>query len=238
MKNLLLIPKALAVALIASPLLLTSCDKTKTEDPTPQVTTNGTSTSNLSAEDKQKNAAFDKEISRIISQMEQDMKKVQNSYTKDPDVDFAHLTIVHHDAGIAMAQTELTYGHHDEAKKLAESSIRSQKSSKQRLTDFLASHGTPEPAFTEEFAAFRKEMDAAIADMIEHMRSSPNTLDVDYDFAEVFKRHHQGIVKMSSIEVEFGDDDPVTDEGKMIIRDQGQEVIELSQFINKHGYPR
>lgn len=221
--------------LLASSLLVTGCNKSTSEDPAPQAQTDS---SNLSAQDKKNDAAFDKEIKSIITQMQQNMAKVQASYTRDPDVDFARLTIEHHNAGIAMADAELKYGHHDETKKLAESSKRMQNDSKRRLQEFLASHGTPEPASTEEFAHFRKEMDDAIADMIDHMRSTPNTLDVDYDFAEVFKRHHQGIMKMSAIEIDHGDDDEVTDEAQMIIRSQGQEVIDLSKFQNKHGYPR
>lgn len=235
MKNILSGAKAPVFALLASSLLFTGCDKSKTQDPTPQTQPE---TTYASAEDKKNDEAFDKEIVSIITHMAQDLAQVQASYTRDPDVDFAHLTIVHHEAGIAIAEAELKYGKHDDAKKLAESSIRMQKDSRRRLEEFLSSHGAPEPASTEESAAFKKEMDAAIADMIDHMRTSPNTRDVDVDFAEVFKRHHEGIMKMASYEIESGDDDEVTDEAQMIIRSQGQEVIDLSKFINKHGYPR
>lgn len=235
MKNLLLGAKPTVFALLASALFFTSCDSSnKNEDPAPTTQDAGYA----SAEDKKKDEDFDQEIARIITQMEQDMQQVQSSYSRDPDVDFARLTIEHHKAGEAIAQAEVQYGKHDEAEKIAKSSIRMQRDSRRRLEEFLASHGDPEPASTEEFAAFKAEMDGVIADMIEHMRTSPDTRDVDVDFAEVFKRHHQGIMKMASIELEFGDDDEVTDEGEMIIRSQGQEVIELSKFINKHGFPR
>lgn len=235
MKRPLCSVKTAAFALLAGSLLFTSCDQSNSEDPSPQTSNEAPY---ASAEDKRKDEAFDQKISDIITHMQQDMAQVQASYTRDPDVDFARLTIEHHEAGIAIAEAELEYGKHDEAEKLAEKSIRMQRNSARRLEEFLASHGAPEPASTEEFAAFKAEMDAAIADMVEHMRASPDTRDVDVDFAEVFKRHHQGIMKMSSIELEFGDDDEVTDEAEMIIRSQGQEVIELSTFIRKHGYPR
>ncbi|MBO3272133.1 DUF305 domain-containing protein [Hymenobacter defluvii] len=236
MKNILLSAKATVFALLTSSLVFTGCgDSTKNEDPTPQTQNDP---QYASAEDKRKDEAFDQAIGDIISRMQREMSQIQANYTRDPDVDFARLTIKHHEAGIAIAEAELKYGKHDEAEKLAESSSRAQRNSARRLQEFLASHGTPEPASTEEFAAFKAEMDGAVSDMIQHMRSSPDTRDVDIDFAEVFKRHHQGIMKMSSIEIEFGDDDEVTDEAQMIIRSQGQEVIELSKFINKHGYPR
>ena len=226
--------KALVLALLAGSLAFTSCDKSGSEDPTPTQT----EPAYASEEDRQNDEAFDRAIADIITHMQQDMAQVQASYTRDPDMDYARLTIEHHEAGIAIADAELRYGKHEDAKRLAERSKRAQSDSRRRLQEFLDSHRTPEPASTEEFAAFRAEMNAAIADMIQHMRTSPDTRDVDIDFAEVFKRHHQGIMKMSSIEIEFGDDDPVTDEAEMIIRNQGQEVIELSRFINKHGYPR
>lgn len=235
MKNIFPSAKTTIFALVASFFFIGCGDSAKNEDPAPK---NQNEPEYASAEDKRKDEAFDQAISRIISQMEADLKQIQNSYTRDADVDFARLTIVHHNAGLAIAEAQLEYGKHDEAEKIAESSIRMQRNSTERLQRFLASHGDPEPLFTEEFAVFRREMDAAIADMIEHMRAAPDTRDVDVDFAQVFKRHHQGIMKMSSIELEFGDDDEVTDEAQMIIRNQGQEVIELSMFINEHGYPR
>ena len=48
-----------------------------------------------------------------MAEMMQQMNQME--ITCDPDIDFAQMMIMHHEAGIEMAEAELQYGHEEEA---------------------------------------------------------------------------------------------------------------------------
>ena len=80
-------------------------------------------------------------------------------------------------------------------------------------------------------------MDEAMMKMEETMNAVPETIDPDYDFAEMMIHHHQGAIDMSEIELEYGNDKPAKMEAEMIIEHQQKEIIELGEFRNDHGQP-
>ena len=178
--------------------------------------------------------AFDKTVQQIMAEMMQQMNQME--MTCDPDIDFAQMMIMHHEAGIEMAEAELQYGHEEEAKELAQQTIASNQASKERLKAFLASHPTPEPLSKEQCKQFMKEMDEAMRRMKQCMKKT-DTDDVDVDFANQMICHHQGAIAMSRIELIYGDDEATLNEARMIIEEQANEIIELAEFLNEHGIP-
>ena len=82
-----------------------------------------------------------------------------------------------------------------------------------------------------------KEMDETMMMMMECMRKAMDTRDVDVDFASQMICHHEGAAAMSRVELKWGDDEAALNEARMIIEEQSQEIIELSEFINEHGIP-
>ncbi|MES2648128.1 MAG: DUF305 domain-containing protein [Bacteroidota bacterium] len=177
--------------------------------------------------------AYDKTVKEIMRDMMHDMNKME--MTCDPDIDFAMMMIMHHDAGIEMADAELQYGHDAEAKALAEKTKIGNQESKERLMAFLAAHPTPEPLSDAECKVFMKEMDETMHMMMQCMQKAPDTYDVDVDFANQMICHHQGAIDMSKVELKWGNDEPALNEAKMIIDEQSAEIIEFSQFLNEHG---
>lgn len=179
--------------------------------------------------------AFDKAVHQIMQDMMQQMSKME--MTCDPDIDFANMMIMHHEAGIKMADAELKYGHEPEAKELAVQTKEGNEASKQRLLTFLAAHPNPEPLSKEQCKLFMKEMDETMRMMMQCMKKAPDTEDVDVDFANQMICHHQGAIAMSRVELKWGNDEGALNEAKMIIEEQSKEIIELSEFINEHGIP-
>lgn len=223
-------------ALLSFIFLMSSCQKEALREQTPDQSLNEMAL--LSAAKKSKpldaDKAYDKAVKEIMQDMMQQMHKME--MTCDPDIDFAMMMIMHHDAGIKMADAELMYGH-GEVNDLAIKTKEGNIASKQRLQAFLASHPNPEPLSKEQCKLFMKEMDETMKQMMACMRKTPDTDDVDVDFANQMICHHQGAIAMSRVELKWGDDEAALNEAKTIIEEQAQEIIELAEFVNRHGIP-
>jgi uncharacterized protein (DUF305 family) len=63
-------------------------------------------------------------------------------YTGDPDVDFAHAMMPHHQGAIDMAKVELQYGKDPELRKMAEDIVSAQKKEIAEMKKWLATHGS------------------------------------------------------------------------------------------------
>ncbi|MDO1449236.1 DUF305 domain-containing protein [Rhodocytophaga aerolata] len=185
--------------------------------------------------ENQKKEAFHKEMDAAMMTMMKAM--METPMTMDPDVDFARMMIPHHIGSVDMAQIELKYGHEAKARQLAQEAKDADEASIKRLQAFLDSYGSPEPVSEETYSKFKMKMDEAMKKMEETMGSVPETIDPDYDFAEMMIHHHQGAIDMSKIELEFGDDEPAKKEAQMIIDHQEEEIIKLGEFRNEHGQP-
>ena len=59
------------------------------------------------------------------------------AYTDDADVDFARGMIPHHQAAVAMAQTQLKYGKDPVLRKMSQDIIKAQKTEIKQLQDWL-----------------------------------------------------------------------------------------------------
>lgn len=185
--------------------------------------------------DNKKKEAFHKEMDEAMMKMMKMMREMP--MTMDPDIDFAQMMIEHHKGAIEMAQIELKYGHEAKALELAKQAKESDEASSKRLQAFLDSHGAPQPVSENTFNKFKMKMDEAMKKMEETMNAVPETIDPDYDFAEMMIHHHQGAIDMSKIELEFGKDEPAKKEASMIIEHQQEEILELGEFRNAHGQP-
>ena len=132
----------------------------------------------------------------------QHMMQQMNSMkmTCDPDIDFANMMIMHHDAGIQMADAELMYGQDPEAKAIAQMTEQGNIESKQRLEAYLATNPTPNPLFEMECMRFMKQMDATMQAMMMAMNKAANFKDVDVDFASQMMAHHAGALGMAEVE--------------------------------------
>lgn len=186
-------------------------------------------------EANKKKESFHKEMDAAMMKM---MMKMQEApMTMDPDVDFANMMIPHHMGSVEMAQIELKYGHEAKARQLAQEAKEADEASIIRLQAFLDSHSALKPVSQETYSKFKMKMDEAMKKMEETMKAVPQTIDPDYDFAEMMIHHHQGAIDMSEIELEFGKDEPAKNEARMIIEHQQKEIIELGKFRNEHGQP-
>jgi uncharacterized protein (DUF305 family) len=180
------------------------------------------------AEDK----AYDQAVTEIMRDMMQEMQQME--MTCDPDVDFARMMIMHHEAGIKMSEAEIAHGHEEEAKMMAREAIENDEASIARLEAFLASHPQAEPLSKEACREFLKEMKHALHTMMQCMRKVQSR-DVDVAYARQMICHHQGALAMSQMELKYGNDEAALHEAEMIIEEQSMHIRELQEFVDKHG---
>lgn len=174
---------------------------------------------------------YDMAVQEAMHEMMQEMNKME--MTCDPDVDFAHMMIMHHEAGIKMSEALIAHGHSEEAEMMAIEAIENDEASIERLEAFLASHTTAEPLSKEECKAFMMEMKHAMHLMMQCMRKV-RTPDVDIMWASQMICHHQGALDMSKTELKYGDDEAALNEAALIIEEQSMHIMELAEFINEH----
>lgn len=153
--------------------------------------------------------------------------------TCDPDIDFAHMMIMHHEAGIQMADAELMYGHDPEAKALAQQTKEGNMESKHRLEAYLATNPTPHPLSEADCMMFTMQMDKSMQVMMMAMDKASNIKNVDVDFATQMMAHHAGALGMARVELKWGRDNATLNEARMIIKDQVKEITELGRYVKQ-----
>lgn len=220
----------LLAATALSSFLVLSCQK-DLDSPAEAAQAELASVSKSSAKSVDHVKLYDQAVQQIMQAMMQEMNKME--MTCDPDVDFAHMMIMHHEAGIKMSEAEIAHGHEEEAKMMAREAIENDEASIARLEAFLASHTQAEPLSKEECHEFMKEMKHAMHTMMQCMRQV-HASDVDVAYARQMICHHQGALAMSQVELKYGDDAAALEEARMILEEQSRHITELAEFINEH----
>lgn len=185
--------------------------------------------------EKAKKDAFNQEMDATIEKMFK--KMMAEPETGDPDLDFAHMMIHHHEGGIEVGNIELKYGYHAEAKEIAQKSNKGNLESKKRLETYMAEHGAAKKMDKAKYKLFREEMMMHMEQSEKVLKSWPATIDADYDFAEILIHHHQGALEMSELELKYGKDKSFREEAQMMIMEQEMEIKELGDFRLMHKRP-
>lgn len=232
MKTNILSSTSLTGLALAVALTLSGCNRNGTDAVEPEISAD---MSARTSSDDPNDQAFDRESDRVLGQMMRDMENM--AMTGDPDMDFAMMMRMHHQGSIDLGAAEKQYGHHAEAKQLADMAIKGDTESRARLQAFLNSHPTPEKVSANVYKQFKKEMKTAMKQMIQAYSRVPNTADVDVDFVRRLIEHHKGAIAMATLELKYGNDKAADDEAELIISEQQGALKELARFVNKHGVP-
>lgn len=185
--------------------------------------------------------AFDRESEKVMHDWQTKMNAAMKKMTCEPDVSFAKMMIMHHQLGVDMANVALKYEHHEKAIKLTKQSRDANLKSKKRLEDALKNHKTNRMLPADQCRGFMEEMKREMHVMQEAMSRAAHQNDrndVDLDFSELIVQHHQGAIKMSAVELEYGHDGSIRKEADMLIDEQAKEIEDFSKFKNDHLYGR
>ena len=87
---------------------------------------------------EQKSEVNEEALKKAMEPMEHQMKQMQ--MTNDPDKDFVTIMIPHHQSAVEMAKSEISNGHHDEIKQMAQQMITGQTNEIQEFQKWLSEH--------------------------------------------------------------------------------------------------
>ncbi|EFH88198.1 protein of unknown function DUF305 [Ktedonobacter racemifer DSM 44963] len=145
----------------------------------------------------------------------------------DVDRDFVAMMVPHHQGAIDMAKAELSYGHNEKLRAIAQEIIVTQQEDIATMRLALVDIPTSSSQFTsQDEGPFFAKNNVAMAKMMVGMKIKPSG-DVDRDFVAMMVPHHQGAIDMAKAELMYGHDEPLRGLAQEIIATQQQEIVAM-----------
>ena len=151
--------------------------------------------------------------------------------SNDVDRDFVAMMVPHHQGAIDMAEAELSYGHNELLRRLAQEIIVTQQEEIAEMRLALVSAAAYSSTGPVE-APFLARNDAAMARMMAGMKIKPSN-DVDRDFVAMMVPHHQGAIDMAEAELSYGHNEPLRGLAQEIIVTQEQEIAVMRRALGE-----
>ena len=151
--------------------------------------------------------------------------------SNDLDRDFVAMMVPHHQGAIDMAEAELSYGHNEPLRRLAQEIIVTQQEEIAEMRLALVS-AAASPSTGPEKASFLARNDAAMARMMTGMQIKPYS-DVDRDFVAMMVPHHQGAIDMAEAELSYGHNELLRGLAQEIIATQEQEIAAMLRALGE-----
>jgi uncharacterized protein (DUF305 family) len=137
------------------------------------------------------------------------------------------MMVPHHQGAIDMAKAELSYGHNEKLRAIAQEIIVTQQEDIATMRLALVDIPTSSSQFTsQDEGPFFAKNNAAMAKMMAGMKIKPSG-DVDRDFVAMMVPHHQGAIDMAKAELMYGHDEPLRGLAQEIIATQQQEIVAM-----------
>src|SRR6266446_2159619 len=149
----------------------------------------------------------------------------------DVDRDFVAMMVPHHQGAIDMAKAELSYGHNELLRRLAQEIIVTQQQEIVVMRRALVS-AVAAPSTGPAEAPFLAKSNAAMTRMMAAMKIKPFN-DVDRDFVAMMVPHHQGAIDMAEAELSYGHNEPLLGLAQEIIATQEQEIAVMRHALGK-----
>lgn len=176
---------------------------------------------------KENGMPVDHEMFNIMKTM---VDKVnQMSIATDLDLNFVNAMIIHHQAGIDLAQIEIAKGQNEEMKAMARDFIASQTTEIKKLKELLHHH-KPEVSADQS----QTEIHAAMNEMMYKLKKVIVTGNTDKDFAMLMIPHHENAVDIAAEEVINGHHVQFKLFARDMIREKNEEIGELKDWLDAH----
>jgi uncharacterized protein (DUF305 family) len=170
-------------------------------------------------------------LAKTDAAMARMMAGLQIKPSNDVDRDFVALMVPHHQGAIDMAEAELSYGHNEPLRRLAQEIIVTQREEIAEMRLALVSTAAS-PSTGPEETPFLARSNAAMARMMAGMKIKPSN-DVDRDFVALMVPHHQGAIDMAEAELNYGHNEPLRGLAQEIIATQEQEIAAMRRALGQ-----
>jgi uncharacterized protein (DUF305 family) len=167
------------------------------------------------------------DANRMMDTMHAIMDRMEAmTMTKDPEIDFSKMMIMHHQGAINMANVELQSGKNDSLKRTAQKIITEQQMEIQQFQAILSTVRVDnvDPEYMMEQMEGMKKMGKAIDVQL-------ITGDIDNDFATLMIWHHQAAIDDASGYLHHGNNAQLKTIANNIIKAQTMEIQELSDWL-------
>lgn len=206
-------------------IFLVSCDsspdrsKTDVESPLMENPSNDSTREN--------EMPVDHEMFNIMKTMVDNINQMK--FATDLDVNFVNAMVIHHQAGIDVAQIEIAKGQNEEMKSMARDFIAGQSAEIKKLEELLHHH-KPEVAADQS----QTEIHAAMNEMMYKLKKLILTGNIDKDFALLMISHHENAVDIAAEEVINGHHVQFKLFARDMIRDKNKEIGQLKDWLDRH----
>jgi uncharacterized protein (DUF305 family) len=170
-------------------------------------------------------------LARTDTAMARMMAGMQIKPSHDVDRDFVALMVPHHQGAIDMAKAELSYGHNEPLRRLAQEIIVTQQEEIAEMRLALVS-AAASPSTGPKEASFLAKSNAAMTRMTAGMKIKPSN-DVDRDFVALMVPHHQGAIDMAEAELSYGHNEPLRGLAQGIIATQEQQIAAMRRALGE-----
>jgi uncharacterized protein (DUF305 family) len=157
------------------------------------------------------------------------MAAMQIEPSHNVDKDFVAMMVPHHQGGIDMAKAELSYGHNEPLRRLAQGIIVSQQGD---IALMELDRGGIASSSDPLDMAFIDQSDAAMTRMMAAMQIEPSH-NVDKDFVAMMVPHHQGAIDMAEAELRYGQNEPLRGLAQEIIATQQQDIGAMQRALRR-----
>ena len=166
----------------------------------------------------------DNEMMAVMHAMMERMQTV--SPTKDPDIDFARMMVMHHEGAIDMGNLELEKGNNQEMRTMAQDIITAQQQEIEQFQSIL--NGL---VVDETDTGFPMEQMANMDKMGTVTDTQLISGNIDEDFVSLMMVHHQAAMDNASSYLHHGTNGSLRAMATKIIEMQTKEIIEMGNWL-------
>ena len=209
------------VALFTIGFMLQSCGKSseKKENETSESQTTKSDTMNMN-----------KMNNKMMHSMNSMMTKMKDmKMTRDFDLDFATMMIMHHQAAIDMSEVEVAKGNDTQIKTMAQNIITTQKAEIEQIQQFVKKYKMPKAKM--ENGKMHDELAETMKIMMDEMMNMQMSNNLDKDFVMMMIRHHEGAVTMAKDEIAHGKQSELKTMAQKMITDQTKEIKDFNAWL-------
>ncbi len=170
-------------------------------------------------------ARFDQILDEMASKM------LNSNITNSITINFIECMVPHHQAAIYMCENLLQYTTYKPLQEIARGIINMQTRGIQQMREIKRT--------TAGFANLPRNVDSYMRtyleitkNMIEKMKNSPRSVNIDLNFVNEMIPHHEGAVKMCENLLQYYIDPRLREVAQTIIKEQSKGIVELEQIRN------
>lgn len=168
-----------------------------------------------------------KNFDQILCEMANRM--LSFSTTSNITINFIECMIPHHEAAIQMSENLLTYTNYKPLYDIANNIIKTQKMGIQQMKEIVRTTLT-RANMPNHVASYENNYLAITRNMINRMKSSPRTQNINFNFTGEMIPHHEGAIEMCNNLLQYPIDPRLKIVATSIIRGQTQGVAELKKI--------